>query len=71
MQRLPARAFKAAIIVDTDKLVSAMLSRTSVPSQAVAKARRLGKLIFSVENLAELKGVVSREKFDRYTSSKL
>ena len=58
----------ARFVADTNVLVSRLLFRQSQPALALGKAMMSRRLIVSVETLAELGGVLSRPKFDRYLS---
>ncbi len=53
---------------DTNVLVSRLLLPDSVPTQAVRKARREGRLLVSEATMDELAQVLSRAKLDRYVS---
>ncbi len=53
-------------VVDTNLVVSAVLFKHSVPAQALEKATKTGKLLFSEETQEELREVLSRPKFDKY-----
>jgi putative PIN family toxin of toxin-antitoxin system len=53
-------------VVDTNVLVSVILSPSNTSRLAVEKATNHGILIFSKETIAELFDVLHREKFDIY-----
>lgn len=55
-------------VVDTNVLVSVVLSPKSTGRDAVKKAEQLGGLLFSEATTSELFSVLSRSKFDRYVS---
>lgn len=59
---------KPRVVVDTNTLVSAILLEDSVPAQAVAAALRMGEVLVSDSQQAELSEVLTRTKFDRYAS---
>ncbi|MEM6326348.1 MAG: putative toxin-antitoxin system toxin component, PIN family [Bacteroidota bacterium] len=54
--------------MDTNVLISALLSRRSVPAEAVARAQQHGDLLLSDATLGELAEVLSRPKFERYVT---
>lgn len=54
--------------MDTNTIVSAVLLEDSVPAQAVAAALRMGEILISDSQQAELSEVLTRRKFDRYVS---
>jgi len=56
------------IILDTGVVVSGILTRDSVPGLVLSSVGSAGKLIASLETLAELESVLWRKKFDRYIS---
>lgn len=58
------------VIFDTSTLVSAALRPNSVPRQAFLKAIAQTELCVSDATLAELREVMSRDKFDRYLSAR-
>lgn len=58
--------FVKRVIFDTSTLVSAALRPNSVPRQAFLKAIAQTELCVSDATLAELREVMSRDKFDRY-----
>ena len=51
-------------VFDTNVIVSAMLFNASVPGRAFFGAVEHGEVFFSPELLAQLVGVLRREKFD-------
>ena len=53
-------------VFDTNVLVSALLNRRSAPRQALDRALRQGKLLISVETIAELSQFLYRKGFDKY-----
>lgn len=53
-------------VFDTNTLVSALLFRSSVPTSAYDKARKLGKLTASEETYKEFCDVFLRPKFEKY-----
>lgn len=53
-------------VFDTNTIVSALLLRESVSRQAFDLANQLGKIILSLDTIAELNDVLGRVKFDRY-----
>ena len=55
-------------VFDTNVLVSAVLSKTSVPRQAMNLARARGKLLLSWPTILELQDVLSRSRFERYVT---
>ena len=54
------------IVIDTNTLVSAFLWPDSLPGRALDKALLEGSLLVSAATLAELEGVLKRDKFDKY-----
>jgi uncharacterized protein len=56
------------VVVDTNTLVSRLLLPLSIPSAAVGKVIREGKILASEATLSELADVLSRSKFDRYVA---
>ena len=54
--------------MDTGVVVSGILMRDSVPGLVLSSVGSAGKLIASLETLAELESVLWRKKFDRYIS---
>lgn len=65
---MPSLNNKPRIVVDTGILVSAMLSRSSKPAQALNFAFAKCQLFVSADTLAELDDVVARTKFDKFAS---
>jgi len=61
-------AQRPRIVLDTNVLVSAMLSPDSVPGLVVTAAEDTSILLASTATLDELKIVLSRPKFDRFLS---
>lgn len=57
---------KARTVFDTNVLVSALFSKTSVPRQAFEKAVRNDSILLSLSVFAELSEVLSREKLLPY-----
>ena len=57
------------VVIDTSTLVGAILRPDSVPRRAFMAAVRTCELCVSLETLAELREVLQRPKFDRYTPS--
>jgi len=55
-------------VVDTNTLVSHLLSPRSLPSKAVQKALSSGDLLVSEHTLEELADVLARPKFEKYLS---
>lgn len=55
-------------VFDTNVLVSAVLSKTSVPRQALNLARVRGKLLLSSPTIVELVEVLSRSQFERFVT---
>ena len=53
-------------VVDTNVLVSVILSPSNTSRLAVEKSTNHGVLVFSNETIAELFEVLQREKFDKY-----
>jgi putative PIN family toxin of toxin-antitoxin system len=58
-----------SFILDTNVLVSALLSKNGKARQALDKAQNIGKLLMSESTFLELVTVLERPKFDRYVSS--
>ena len=54
------------VILDTNVLISGLLSTTSTPAQAVEHAISTGQLLASTDTLLELMGKLLSPKFDRY-----
>jgi len=59
---------KPRIVLDTNVLISFVLTNQSIPGKAVLKALKEGQLVVSVYTLEELVETLSRTKFDRYIS---
>lgn len=59
-------SFANRIVIDTSTLIGALLKPQSVPRQAFNHALATGTLCVSPATLAELEGVLLRDKFDRY-----
>ncbi|QQZ30504.1 putative toxin-antitoxin system toxin component, PIN family [Thiothrix subterranea] len=59
-----------AFVVDTNILISYALSVHSTPGQAVQKAFRQGRVVYSAATLQELIVKLAFPKFDRYVSTK-
>lgn len=57
-------------VLDTNVIVSAVLSEQSTPGRAVLHARKAGALIATFSMLTELMAVLRRRRFDRYVSAK-
>lgn len=55
-------------VFDTNAIISAMLSGTSTPGVALARAYGTGEILVSIPLMRELHDVVSRPKFDRYVA---
>ena len=55
-------------VFDTNTIVSALLSKQSVPRQAFDKAFKDGKILQSAASVEELTSVLSRDKFDKYVA---
>ena len=55
-------------VFDTNVLVSALLFDHSTPAQAFFAALHAGEIIVSADVVAELNGVLGREKFRRYVT---
>lgn len=53
-------------VFDTNVIVSALLFKTSVPRQALDRARTHGSLLLSLPTLQELNTVLNRSRFDKY-----
>jgi uncharacterized protein len=53
---------------DTNVLVSALLCDQSTPAQVFFAALHAGEIIVSADVVAELNGVLDREKFNRYVT---
>ncbi len=59
---------KLRLVLDTNVLISALLSKKSTPFKVVNFAFNYHTLLTSDETLAEVKRVLSRKKFDKYLS---
>jgi len=59
---------RARIVLDTNALVSRLLSPDSVPGRAVRQAVRDAQILLSQAVLEELVEVLSRSKFDPYVT---
>ncbi|MGZ6316180.1 MAG: putative toxin-antitoxin system toxin component, PIN family [Anaerolineales bacterium] len=55
-------------VIDTNVFVSAIMSSSSVPRQAVNRSLNEGIVLFSEATIDELKEVLFRSKFGRYVS---
>jgi len=55
-------------VIDTNSLISANLSPTSVNRKAYDKAREIGMPVYSESTLAEFIDTLLRPKFDKYIS---
>lgn len=55
-------------VIDTNTLISAFLSKHSMPTLAYEKAKRIGKVSASLETYDEFCDVFVRQKFDKYIS---
>ncbi len=63
------RAGPLRCVCDTNVLVSTLLRPHSTPARAFIRAlANNGKLLVSIQTLAEIDEVLSRSKFDRYAS---
>jgi uncharacterized protein len=56
------------VVVDTNVLISGLLSRTSAPAQVVAHVLTHAQLLVSMPTLRELVATLGRRKFDPYVS---
>jgi putative PIN family toxin of toxin-antitoxin system len=56
------------VVIDTNVLISGLLSTTSTPALAVEKAITKGQLVATTETLRELIEKLLQAKFDRYVS---
>lgn len=56
-------------VIDTNVLISAMLTPASKSAKAVGRALSSDRVIFSKETFAELSEVAARERFNRHLSS--
>jgi putative PIN family toxin of toxin-antitoxin system len=61
-------SLKYSFILDTNVLVSALLSRNGKARQTLDKAQNIGELLMSESTLSELVNVLNRPKFNRYIS---
>lgn len=59
---------KPYFVLDTNILVSAVLSKTSKARQVLDKAQDIGKVVMSSSVLLEIEAVLFRPKFDKYVS---
>jgi uncharacterized protein len=60
---------KQYLVLDTNILVSAVLSKTSKARQALDKAQDIGKILMSSSVLLEIEEVLFRPKFDKYVTT--
>jgi uncharacterized protein len=60
---------KQYLVLDTNILVSAVLSKTSKARQALDKAQDIGKILMSSSLLLEIEEVLFRPKFDKYVTT--
>jgi uncharacterized protein len=58
--------YERRVILDTNALVSRLLSPKSTPACAVREAVTRHRVLMSAETVMELAGVLSRSKFDPY-----
>jgi putative PIN family toxin of toxin-antitoxin system len=56
------------IVIDTNVLISGLLSTTSTPARALERAVTIGRLVATKETLRELIEKLSSSKFDRYVT---
>jgi putative PIN family toxin of toxin-antitoxin system len=56
------------IVIDTNILISGLLSTTSPPAKALERAVTIGRLVATKETLRELIDKLSSSKFDRYVT---
>lgn len=54
------------VVLDTNVLISGLLSTTSTPARAVERAVATGQLLVSADTLRELIATLLSPKFDRY-----
>ncbi len=54
------------VVIDTNVLISGLLSKTSTPARAVEKAVTKAQLVATLETLRELIEKLHSPKFDRY-----
>jgi putative PIN family toxin of toxin-antitoxin system len=59
---------KQYFVLDTNILISAVLSKTSKARQALDKAQNIGKVLMSSPVLLEIEEVLFRPKFDKYVT---
>jgi putative PIN family toxin of toxin-antitoxin system len=59
------------VLFDTNALVSASLLPRSIPGQSFSHAQRVGSILTTPELAAELRDVLARPKFARYTSAEV
>ena len=59
---------KPGFVFDTNTLISALLFRDSIPRKAFDRALEKGKILISLNVVAELNEVLGREKFNKYVS---
>ena len=59
---------KCFIVLDTNILVSAVLSKTGKARHALDKAQNIGTVLMSSAVLSEVEEVLFRPKFDRYVT---
>jgi predicted nucleic acid-binding protein len=64
-------ANRRRVVFDTSTLVSAAILPESTPGKALERAFRDCKLCASSDTHAELRDVLSRDRFDRYRSPEL
>src|SRR5437899_2208170 len=56
------------VVIDTNVLISGLLSTTSTPAKAVERAATTAQLVGTTETLRELMTKLLSPKFDRYVS---
>jgi putative PIN family toxin of toxin-antitoxin system len=59
---------KPNLVLDTNIIVSAILSKTGKARQALDKAQDISQVLMSTSVLAEIETVLLRPKFDKYIS---
>jgi putative PIN family toxin of toxin-antitoxin system len=59
---------KPNLVLDTNIIVSAILSKTGKARQALDKAQYVSQVLMSTSVLAEIETVLLRPKFDKYIS---
>lgn len=59
---------KPRFVIDTNLMVSAALRKNSVPRQVINWIWANGKIVYSVDTIAELFDVLQRPKFDKYVT---